>query len=81
VWKPEGCCCISWTVAGLHQVLLFIAWMGQSSSDVRSQEKGLAYPTITGGGKKECTAPTGGRSQQHLAASSSHQTGKNEGFG
>jgi len=55
--------------------------MGQSSGDVRSQEEGLAYPTITGAGKKECTASTVGRSQQHFAASSSHQTGKNEGFG
>jgi hypothetical protein len=52
VWKPEGCCCISWTVARLHQVLLFTVCMGQSSRDARSQEKGLAYPTITGAREK-----------------------------
>jgi hypothetical protein len=49
--------------------------MGQSSREFPLQEEGLAYPTITGAGEKECTAPTAGRSQQHFAAYSSFQTG------
>jgi len=55
--------------------------MGQSSTDFQSQEEGPAHRTITAAGEKKCTAPTAGKSQQHFTASSSHQTGTNEGFG
>jgi len=33
LWRLEGCCYISRTAAGLHEVLLFIVSKGQSSKD------------------------------------------------
>jgi hypothetical protein len=51
---------------------------GTVKQRLQSQEEGLAYPTITGAGEKECTTPTAGKSQQNFAASFSHQIGINE---
>ena len=75
LWRLESCCCISWTAAGLHEVVLFLMWMGQSGKDFPLQEEGLALLTITGTGNK---APTAGRIQQHFAALTSHQIRTNE---
>jgi hypothetical protein len=57
-------------------------WRRDYNSGISSmtiwKEEGLAFPTITETGNKECTAPTTGRIQQHFAASSAHQTRTNE---
>jgi hypothetical protein len=51
--------------------------MGQSSKDFTLQEEGQAFLTIRRG---ESKAPAIGRTQQHFAVSSAHQTGKKEEF-
>jgi hypothetical protein len=43
--------------------------MGRLSKDFPLQEEGLAFPTFTGTGSKECTAPTAGRISDILVPS------------
>ena len=73
-WRIGSCCYMSRIAAELHEVLLFIMWIGQLSKYSSLQAEGMAFPTINGNGNKECIAPTAGRIE-HFAASSAHQTG------
>jgi len=77
LWRLEGCCYISRTVAGLHKVLLFIVSKGQASKDFPYTKRDWPSWQSTGAGKKKSTAPTTGRIQQHFAASSARQLMEN----
>jgi hypothetical protein len=73
LWRLESRCFIARTAAGLHEACCFMGSKRNSIKDFPLKE-GLAFPTFTDTGKKECTAPNAGSFQQHLA-SSAHQTG------
>jgi hypothetical protein len=74
-WRTESCCYISRSRATQNFVVYCVN--GTARKDFTLQEEGLAFLTIRRG---ESKVPAIGRTQQHIAVSSAHQTGNNEEF-